>query len=395
MNNYYKHCTLCKVNIQHEKNYIRHCKTKLHLQNEEDNIMCFLCNKRYKTLNAYKSHKHKYHQNTKKIKYHNSDNNSDNSDGDNNSDNNNNNNNNNDINNNDINNKIDNKLDNIKNDITDVKNNINDVKNNINVVKEEINKSNEKVVTVVNKAINKASSLIKYLMEHHKSVPPLKKITKNQCIPILRLDYKCPEIENDYSLQEIFIKDHHRNLFIPNIAKSILKMIHYNNKNKQQIYNTDCSRYNYVIKLTPDIWNEDKAGIKFTDCIIKPLLRYIRELIEDYIDNYLEKINMYKNTAYQNEQLLDEKEKAYTFDIALTNDYLIKPLLKELTPHLRFLEFELKELEKFEELEKIHEDLQEIINNNSDNNSDNISLDLDSDTDDYNDVIKKIKTRLI
>jgi hypothetical protein len=130
-------------------------------------------------------------------------------------------------------------------------------------------------------------------------------------------------------------------------------------------------------------------------------LRYIRDLVEEYIEEDLDKVNMYKNTAYENELLLDEKEKAYTFDIALTNDYLIKPLLKELSPYLRFLQSELEEIEKLEELEKIQEDLQEIINNNNDSvngdsdNDDKVDISSSYDSD-YNDnYITKIEKRMI
>ncbi len=404
-------CTLCNYSNKYKKNLMQHVETKLHINNEISNKMCYTCNRTYKTLTSFKKHKQTKHNNinivTNKniviIK--------------NNKSNNNNNNNSSeevklmlnnindkiDIKINDVKDKIDNKINDVKDKINDVKDKINNVTDNIddkiNDVKEEINNSKKEVVTVVNKAINKASSLIKYLMENHRSVPPLKKITKKQCVSILRLDYKCPEEVNDYSLQKIFIKDHSRNLFIPNIAKSILKMINYNNKETQPIYNTDCTRNNYVVKLTSELWNEDKSGIKFTDYIIRPLLRYIRDLVEEYIEEDLDKINMYKNTAYENELLLDLKEQAYTFDLALTNDYLIKPLLKELSPYLRFLQLELEEIEKLEELEKIQEDLQEIINQNNDNYSDNnnnYDIYSDSDNDSNNsDYIKKIKTRII
>ncbi len=355
-------CNLCKYSTDNTSNFYKHCRSKNHIAKEEIKLLCYLCNKNFKEIVCYKAHKVKLHD-EKIIK------------------------------------RNKKKKSNKNNETTTQKETISYdkiqdiVDKSKEELKEEINKSNEKVVTVVNKAINKASSLIKYLMEHHKSVPPLKKITKNQCISILRKEYDCPEKDNDYTLQILFGRHHARNLFIPNIAKSILTMINHKNKDTQPIYNTDCSRYNYVIKTTPDIWNEDKAGIKFTDYIIRPLLRYIRELIEDYIENHLEKINMYKNTAYQNEILLTDKEEAYTLDVALTNDYLIKPLLKELSPHLRFLEFELEELEKFEELEKIQEDLQEIINNNSDNykDNDNDNISVDSINDCY---IKKIKKRI-
>ncbi len=383
-------CKLCNYSATNNSNYTKHCNTTIHINKEKEINYCLLCNKKYSSCESFKTHKYNIHNKKFSNKINNKKN-----DVINNTDidistksskiKNNNKINNNKINNNEI--KI--KLDKLNTNI----NNINDkIDDKINDVKEEIHNSKKEVVTVVNKAINKASSLIKYLMENHRSVPPLKKITRNQCISTLRLDYNCPEKNNDYTLQQIFIRDHHRNLFIPNIAKSILKMINYNNKETQPIYNTDSTRYNYVVKVTTDIWNEDKSGIKFTDYIIRPLLRYVRDLVEEYIEEDLDKINMYKNTQYENELLLDEKEKAYTFDIALTNDYLIKPLLKELSPYLRFLQSELEEIEKLEELEKIQEDLQEII----DNNYSDCNVDYNSDTDSVNDnYIKKIRIRMI
>ncbi len=353
-------CKLCNYNAKTKTNLNKHLKTKSHINKENTNIYCFICNKQYINSNNYKKHK----------KYMHSDDNNKNS-------------------NTPVNNKIISSetqiiIDHVKEEINksneqvkkQVKEEIN--KSNEQVkeeIKEEINNSKKEVVTVVNKAINKASSLIKYLMENHRSVPPLKKIKKNDCIPILRLDYNCPEIKDDYTLQKLFIKDYSKNMFVSNIAKSILKMINYKETDKQPIYNTDSSRYNYVVKLTTDVWNEDKSGIKFTDYIIKPLLKYIRDLVEEYIENELEQVDMYKNNFIQNQIYVQLKEDAYNLDIQLTNDYLIKPLLKELSPYLRFLQIELEELEKLEELTKIQEDLQDIIDGtgnsiSSDSNSD-------------------------
>ena len=174
-------------------------------------------------------------------------------------------------------------------------------------------------------------------------------------------------------------------------------MINHKESDKQPIYNTDSTRYNYVVKLTTDLWNEDKSGIKFTDYIIKPLLRYIRDLVEEYIEEDLEKVNMYKNTFVQNQKHVQEREDAYNLDIELTNDYLIKPLLKELSPHLRFLQIELEELEKLEELTKIQDELQDMIDGNNKNFSDESNSDSELECDDdFNDnYIKKIKVRMI
>ena len=155
-------------------------------------------------------------------------------------------------------------------------------------------------------------------MENHKSVPPLKKIKKHECIDKLRIDYKCPENKNDYSLQINMIKDYSKNLFIPNIAKTILSIVNNKDTEKQPIYNTDCSRYNYVIKITSNNWDEDKSGIKFTDYVIRPLLKYIRDLNEEYIENILEKVDMYRQNYYENEKLVYIKNDAYEFDLELT-----------------------------------------------------------------------------
>ncbi len=200
-------CTICNFSSSKLSLYNRHCIAKIHLEKEEKKLLCYVCNKYFKTKKSYKAHKINFHDK----------NNINNKPEDNKPDD----------------NKLDNnKLDAIKNSIDNINDNINnkindvkeEIKEEINDVKEEIHNSKKEVVTVVNKAINKASSLIKYLMENHRSVPPLKKITKEQCIPVLRLDYKCPEKVNDYSLQQLFIRDYKRNLFIPNISKSILKI---------------------------------------------------------------------------------------------------------------------------------------------------------------------------
>ena len=370
-------CNMCNYNTTSIANFKIHCKSKNHINNEQNILFCVLCKKKYKTKDSYKTHKYNSHDKitiNNKIKKENTINTNKNSDKNSSKD----------ISNNNLNNNI--------------------INNKLDEIKEEIQNSKKEVVTVVNKAITKASSLIKYLMENHRSVPPLKKIKKNDCIDRLRIDYNCTENDDDYSLQKIFVRDYTNNMFIKNLAKSILNLANYKDKNTQPIYNTDCTRYNYVVKTSTEVWNEDKSGIKFTDCIIRPLLRYIRELNEEYIEA-LDNINMRKNTFAENEKIILLKDSTYNLDIALTNDYFIKPLLKELSPYLRFLKDELEEMEKLEELVKIQDDLQDIIDNNNDsigninNNSSYYDYKSYSDSEyesDYNDnYIKKIKVRLL
>ena len=235
-------CNLCNYSSTNKNNFIRHCKSKIHLQNEEYKYMCYICNKQYGSVNAYKKHRNNHH--TNKLKK---------------------------------NNNIE------ENSIHLINNKLDEVNNNINKsneqVKHEINKSNEEVKTVVNKAITKATCLIKYLMEHHKSVQPIKKITDKECIKLLRIDYECPmKKPDDFFLEQILIRDHSRGRFAKNISKSILNIVNHKKPKAQPIYNTDATRYNYVIKTTDEFWDEDKAGLKFAEYIIKLYRCYYKRL---------------------------------------------------------------------------------------------------------------------
>ena len=177
-------------------------------------------------------------------------------------------------------------------------------------------------------------------------------------------------------------------------------MVNYKQPDKQPIWNTDCSRFNYVIKTAIDKWDEDKAGIKFTEYVIKPVLDYVLDLIYNFRTNFLAKELC--NKEYTKEELMDiMKLTGYTYDLQteLNNQTFIKPILRELSPYLRFLESELEEIEqeeleeleekeKFEELEKIKDDLENLITHK------NYNKDKD-DEDNDNNVKNKINSRKI
>jgi len=359
-------CKCCKYNTSLKSNYEKHKLTQKHLNNYKTNKYCDLCEKEFSTIYTFKNHFTTKHINTFIIH----DNINDN-----------------------IQNNIQaeiieknhnkNKQNNNQNDnsnlqITKIKKIVNDSNSEI---KDEINKSNKEVVKVVNNAINKASSLIKYLMEHHQSTPPLARLNQKEGLRILRIDYKCPlnKKEDPYALEKTFVCDYRNNLFVRNISKSILNIVNYKNPEKQPIWNTDCSRYNYVIKTSMDKWDEDKAGIKFTDFVIKPLLQYISDLICIYRTNKLEQTDVKDFSPDSIKEYLLQIQATYKLESDVDRDNLIKPILKELSPYLRYLESELEELEKLEnkdkldkienseeqekleELEQLQEDLEELV----------------------------------
>jgi hypothetical protein len=208
-------------------------------------------------------------------------------------------------------------------------------------------------------------------MQHHQNVPPIKKISDKESIKLLRIDYECPlKKDDDYVLEMRLIHDHANNKFIKNISKSILNIINHKKPKTQPIYNTDSSRHNYVIKTTQEVWDEDKAGIKFSDYIIKPLLKSIEELIKKFRETKIETVNMRKNTLQQNEEHIDLLSKTLNLESDILNDRLVTPILKELSPFLRYLQSEIEELEQYNEMQKIQKELEDIIKETNSNDSD-------------------------
>jgi uncharacterized protein YjbJ (UPF0337 family) len=244
----------------------------------------------------------------------------------------------------------------VKTTVGEVKTTVGEVKTTVGEVKTEIGE----VKITVNRAINKASALIKYLMENHSNVPSIKKISDKQCEDRMRIDFECPyNNKNKYSLQKNIISHHHNNTLINILYKSILNIVNHKNLDKQPIYNTDATRYNYVIKTSK--WNEDNAGVKFTDYIIRPLLKTIDNLILDYGINELNTFKPRKYDMTENEKHYEQVSRTFRLQSDIHSDKLIKPLLNKLTPYLRYLEEELEELEKYDEIKKIQKELEDII----------------------------------
>ena len=363
-------CKICNYNTPNHHNFDRHNKSNKHKKKEKLNKYCYDCDKDFETRHKYIKHSY-YHKNYKNKK-------------------------------NDEIIEIDNTdVNQIKNIVKTSNNNIkNNIKENLNTTSkiisrkidnlaksneesnklintkiDDLNKSNQEVVTVVNKAITRASSLIKYLMEHHTATPPLKKINYKDCVNTLKLNYKCTK--DDYALQEILVREHRTHIFVKRISNTILNLIHHKNPEKQPIWNTDCSRNHYVVK-TPSSWNEDKAGIKFTEYVIKPILNHIRELIHDYRINKLEKMSFKNFTELDRDEYYLRISSTLDLEGDLLNESLIPQFLKELSPHLRYLQDELDGIEKIIELEELQENLKEIIKKRT-NMTDDISDDISDD----------------
>jgi hypothetical protein len=100
-----------------------------------------------------------------------------------------------------------------------------------------------------------------------------------------------------------------------------------------------------------DTWTEDKCGIKFTDLVIKPFLQSIYNLIRNYRIEYVEKIDLSNYTLDQNIDYNKLLLNTYNFESGLIRNEFIKPILRELAPYLRYVQKELEQLDKMDELQ--------------------------------------------
>lgn len=300
------YCDLCNKNTVN-KNFDRHCNSQTHLENEKRRLFCFKCKRKYSSIKSYNKHK----RDCKNIT---------------------------------INKTIDKTLEPInKNNteiivdkIEDVNKNINE---NVNMVKEDI-----KVVKVkVDKALNRASSIIKHLMQYLPDIPSIKKIDKDFFENELRLTYeyddrtftdkKDKERDFENKLEMVLIDDFKRNIFVKNISKTILNYVNYKDPLKQPVYSTDTSRCNYIIKINTK-WNHDINGNKLKEFVIEPILYTIENLINKYRTEHLE---------LKNNKNVDWLYKTYEFEQNIHNNLFIKPILKELSSYLKFTDIDLDE----------------------------------------------------
>lgn len=308
-------CNLCNIDIP-IKNYSRHCKSNTHVDKEERKLKCERCNSTYKNIQSYKTHMNEYHKHRHKKK----------------------------------------KPIISNEEETDVVDNIN---KNVIIVKDQVintKKDIKKIEKKVDTALIKASSIINFLMDKFSDANLLlTKINENNYSDTLRLDYKydnktfANEEDNyndfDYKLEMILVNDYKRNLFITNITKTILNYVDHKNPYKQPVYSTDVNRCNYVIKINTK-WNHDVNGNKFKEYVIIPILNTIEKMINKYIKDNLERIdirNMNNNELTSHYEWLGL---THTFQNKLHNNDFIKPLLKELSSYLKFIEDDLIDIKK-------------------------------------------------
>lgn len=188
----------------------------------------------------------------------------------------------------------------------------------------------EAQVSLLNKYINSDKiaknvniTVIKYAQENYPDAPPLSKID----------DYSCLE-DDESELLESIIKKQKDNLLHKYLGDFIVKYYKKDNQSEQSLWNTDVSRLSYVIKElminNKSVWTKDKEGIKTKEYIIKPLLLYIKNVIENHIDKYTD---VDQNNYDDMIERFNDGYVLLAIKMAVCNGQLSHKIIKYITPY--------------------------------------------------------------
>lgn len=154
--------------------------------------------------------------------------------------------------------------------------------------KEELIKSLKSEVSNLRMLVTNAGSMVKsslstisYVIKNYNEAPALEGV-KN--MEILHSD----KTKEEFS-EKLISEYRHKTLtnFIGNI---IVKTYKKEDPSKQSLWNSDTARLTYVIRVLLDKnnidWTVDKKGLRTHKCIIEPVLDYILECLDSFIDNF-------------------------------------------------------------------------------------------------------------
>lgn len=183
------------------------------------------------------------------------------------------------------------------------------------------NNKNTKVTNITNNNIS-VKNHINYIKDNYSNAPPLTALE----------DYSIIE-SNDELINDIIYNHNHKSLD-QYLGNFLVKCYKKNNSSQQSIWNSDVSRVTYVIKELlankKSLWNHDYKGIKTKNYIITPLLKYIKEYICDYIDNY---VLDFKKLSARECQAIAERQLILGYVMQYIDTNLSEDIIKYIAPH--------------------------------------------------------------
>ncbi len=162
------------------------------------------------------------------------------------------------------------------------------------------------IINFTGKIAVNAMSAIQYLT--HNYSPPAIKLFKPEEYP--KIEYIVELLNNDetHFVRDILFQADNANLheYLGNI---IVKLYKTDDPEEQSVWNSDVPRLSYVMREKigdQELWTADKSGVKISELIIKPFLKYILTLIQKHMMNIQPK---FEDSFMQIEKSNEEMDK--------------------------------------------------------------------------------------
>ena len=167
---------------------------------------------------------------------------------------------------------------------------------------EYVKNTNSTITNNNNKIINTYNISIKnYLQQNYPNAPALNGIT----------DYSKLKYDTEYDdFIDALVYNHNNSYLKKYLGDFIIYNYKKNNPSTQSVWSSDISRLTYIIKEllanNESTWNHDYKGIKIKKYIIDPLLKYIKEYIDEY---WIKNLDLFKTVDIEQ---LNKFNKTYT-----------------------------------------------------------------------------------
>ena len=220
----------------------------------------------------------------------------------------------------------------IENEVVTLKNEINKLNviigkdaNMINTLKDE-NKHLKSIVNDAGSMVKSSMSAMAYVIKNYKDAPAL--------LPLK--DYKALKYErNNTTFVEDLISQYNHDLLSDYLGNFIIKTYKKDDPAKQSIWNSDTSRFTFVVReptgKNKADWTVDKKGIKINKFIIDPLLNYVDKQVREYVKNY--DINYAFDSAMEARQKMNKLTHATAILGTIEDKVLREKVVKYISPY--------------------------------------------------------------
>ncbi len=196
---------------------------------------------------------------------------------------------------------------------------ITDLENKVDSMKNMMVKLIECIET--NKPINNTYkiSIKNYVQQNYPDAPALEGLE----------DYAQIEYTED-TFVETLVYEYNNNTLQKYLGDFIIENYKKEDPSKQSIWSSDTSRLTYIIKeLLADndsVWNHDYKGVKTINYVIKPLLKYIMDAIDEF---WVNSLDLYKRVNVDEiNRMTKLYQGVYAIKKEIENDLLGKNIIK-------------------------------------------------------------------